>query len=91
MAVRNYAEHLDAWVMMEELGFEGIGFNEPHTSPYGLMTSPNVMAAAASQSTHRVKLLIYGNLLPIHNPLRLAEELSMLDCLSNGRQRLRGR
>jgi alkanesulfonate monooxygenase SsuD/methylene tetrahydromethanopterin reductase-like flavin-dependent oxidoreductase (luciferase family) len=83
--VRNYAEHLDAWVLMEELGFDGIGFNEHHTSPYGLMTSPNLMAAAASQRTHRMKLLIYGNLLPIHNPLRLAEELSMLDCLSNGR------
>jgi alkanesulfonate monooxygenase SsuD/methylene tetrahydromethanopterin reductase-like flavin-dependent oxidoreductase (luciferase family) len=85
MAVRNYAEHLDAWVLMEELGFDGIGFNEHHTSPYGLMTSPNLMAAAASQRTHRMKLLLYGNLLPIHNPLRLAEELSMLDCLSNGR------
>ena len=85
MAVRNYAEHLDAWVQMEELGFDGIGFNEHHTSPYGLMTSPNLMAAASSQRTHRMKLLIYGNLLPIHNPLRLAEELSMLDCLSNGR------
>jgi alkanesulfonate monooxygenase SsuD/methylene tetrahydromethanopterin reductase-like flavin-dependent oxidoreductase (luciferase family) len=32
-----------------------------------------------------MKMLIYGNLLPIHEPLRLAEELSMLDCLSNGR------
>jgi alkanesulfonate monooxygenase SsuD/methylene tetrahydromethanopterin reductase-like flavin-dependent oxidoreductase (luciferase family) len=85
MAVRNYNEHLDAWVLMEELGFDGIGFNEHHTSPYGLMTSPNIMAAAASQRTQRMKLLIYGNLLPIHNPLRLAEELSMLDCLSNGR------
>jgi alkanesulfonate monooxygenase SsuD/methylene tetrahydromethanopterin reductase-like flavin-dependent oxidoreductase (luciferase family) len=85
MAVRNYHEHLDAWALMEELGFDGIGFNEHHTSPYGLMTSPNLMAAAASQRTHRMKLLIYGNLLPIHNPLRLAEELSMLDCLSNGR------
>jgi alkanesulfonate monooxygenase SsuD/methylene tetrahydromethanopterin reductase-like flavin-dependent oxidoreductase (luciferase family) len=85
MAVRNYDEHLDAWVLMEELGFDGIGFNEHHTSPYGLMTSPNIMAAAASQRTQRMKLLIYGNLLPIHNPLRLAEELSMLDCLSNGR------
>ncbi|RPJ37280.1 MAG: LLM class flavin-dependent oxidoreductase [Planctomycetaceae bacterium] len=85
MAVQNYREHLDAWALMEELGFDGIGFNEHHTSPYGLMTSPNLMAAAASQRTHRMKLLIYGNLLPIHNPLRLAEELSMLDCLSNGR------
>ena len=43
------------------------------------------MAASAAQRTKRVKLLIYGNLLPLHEPLRLAEELAMLDCLSNGR------
>src|ERR671918_1905616 len=85
MAVRNYAQHLDAWALMEELGFDGIGFNEHHTSPYGLMTSPNLMAAAASQRLRRMKILIYGNLLPIHEPLRLAEELAMLDCLSEGR------
>jgi alkanesulfonate monooxygenase SsuD/methylene tetrahydromethanopterin reductase-like flavin-dependent oxidoreductase (luciferase family) len=85
LAVRNYREHLDAWALMEELGFDGIGFNEHHTSPYGLMTSPNIMAAAASQRLTRMKILIYGNLLPIHEPLRLAEELAMLDCLSGGR------
>ena len=83
--MQNYRDHLDAWVRMEALGFDGIGFNEHHTSPYGLMTSPNLMAAAVSQRTQRMKLLIYGNLLPIHDPLRLAEELAMLDCLSNGR------
>jgi alkanesulfonate monooxygenase SsuD/methylene tetrahydromethanopterin reductase-like flavin-dependent oxidoreductase (luciferase family) len=49
------------------------------------MNSPNLMAASAAQRTKRVKLLIYGNLLPLHEPLRLAEELAMLDCLSNGR------
>jgi alkanesulfonate monooxygenase SsuD/methylene tetrahydromethanopterin reductase-like flavin-dependent oxidoreductase (luciferase family) len=85
LAVSNYREHLDAWALMEELGFDGIGFNEHHTSPYGLMTSPNVMAAAASQRLSRMKILIYGNLLPIHEPLRLAEELAMLDCLTGGR------
>jgi alkanesulfonate monooxygenase SsuD/methylene tetrahydromethanopterin reductase-like flavin-dependent oxidoreductase (luciferase family) len=85
LAVETYREHLDAWALMEELGFEGIGFNEHHTSPYGLMTSPNIMAAAASQRLRRMKILIYGNLLPIHEPLRLAEELSMLDCLTGGR------
>jgi alkanesulfonate monooxygenase SsuD/methylene tetrahydromethanopterin reductase-like flavin-dependent oxidoreductase (luciferase family) len=85
VAVRNYREHLDAWALMEELGFDGIGFNEHHTSPYGLMTSPNIMAAAASQRLSRMKILIYGNLLPIHEPLRLAEELAMLDCLTGGR------
>src|SRR5260370_5301241 len=43
------------------------------------------MAAAAAQRTKNLKLLIYGNLLPLHEPLRLAEELARLDCLSNGR------
>jgi alkanesulfonate monooxygenase SsuD/methylene tetrahydromethanopterin reductase-like flavin-dependent oxidoreductase (luciferase family) len=85
LAVENYRQHLDAWALMEELGFDGIGFNEHHTSPYGLMTSPNIMAAAASQRLRRMKILIYGNLLPIHDPLRLAEELAMLDCLTGGR------
>jgi len=49
------------------------------------MPSPNLMAAAASQITNRMKLLIYGNSLPVHEPLRLAEELAMLDCLTDGR------
>jgi alkanesulfonate monooxygenase SsuD/methylene tetrahydromethanopterin reductase-like flavin-dependent oxidoreductase (luciferase family) len=49
------------------------------------MNSPNLMAASAAQRTKDLKLLIYGNLLPLHEPLRLAEELAMIDCLSNGR------
>ncbi len=85
VAVRTYAEHLDAWELIDQLGYDGLGFNEHHCSPYGLMNSPNLMAASAAQRTSRVKLLIYGNLLPLHEPLRLAEELAMLDCLSNGR------
>ncbi len=85
VAVRTYAEHLEAWELMDRLGYDGVGFNEHHTSPYGLMNSPNLLAAAAAQRTKRIKLLIYGNLLPLHEPLRLAEELAMLDCMSNGR------
>ena len=49
------------------------------------MNSPNLLAASIAQRTKNVKLLIYGNLLPLHEPLRLAEELAMLDCLSQGR------
>jgi alkanesulfonate monooxygenase SsuD/methylene tetrahydromethanopterin reductase-like flavin-dependent oxidoreductase (luciferase family) len=85
VAVRTYEEHLTAWEAMDRIGYDGVGFNEHHTSPYGLMNSPNLMAASAAQRTQRLKLLIYGNLLPLHDPLRLAEELAMLDCLSNGR------
>ena len=85
VAAKTYEEHLQAWTLMDDLGYDGIGFNEHHTSPYGLMNSPNLMVAAAAQRTKRLKLLVYGNLLPIHDPLRLAEELAMVDCLSEGR------
>ena len=84
-AVRTYEEHLDAWELLDKLGYDGVGFNEHHCSPYGLMNSPNLMAASAAQRTKNLKLLIYGNLLPVHQPLRLAEELAMIDCLSKGR------
>jgi len=85
VAMRTYEEHLEAWELMDGLGYYGVGFNEHHTSPYGLMNSPNLMAAAAAQRTKNLKLLIYGNVLPVHEPLRLAEELAMLDNLSKGR------
>src|SRR2546430_16638437 len=67
MAVRNYAEHLDAWVQMEELGFDGIGFNEHHTSPYGLMNSPNLLAPPASHPSNPRTLLLHGHLFPTPN------------------------
>src|SRR5262249_39876081 len=85
VAVRTYREHLDAWVELERMGFDGVAFNEHHVTPYGLMNSPNLLAASIAQRTRKLKLLMYGNLLPIHDPLRLAEEIAMLDCLSNGR------
>ncbi|HEX3953014.1 MAG TPA: LLM class flavin-dependent oxidoreductase [Stellaceae bacterium] len=84
-AMRTYEEHLDAWEALDRFGYDGVGFNEHHCSPYGLMNSPNLMASAAAQRTKNLKLVIYGNLLPLHEPLRLAEELAMLDCLSKGR------
>ena len=83
--VRTYEEHLAGWEAMERAGFDGVGFNEHHGTPYGTMNSPNLIAAALSQRTKRMKILILGNLLPIHEPLRLAEEIAMLDNLTNGR------
>ena len=85
IAARTYYEHLEVWREMDELGFDGIGLNEHHTTPHGLMNSPNIMAAVAAQHTKNLKFLILGNLLPLHNPLRIAEELAMADVLSHGR------
>src|SRR4029453_8212932 len=60
--------------------------NEHHQNIYGLMPSPNLIAAALAQKTRRGKIVILGNLLPLHlNPLRMAEEYAMLDNMSDGR------
>lgn len=85
IAAITYEQHLQAWEEMDRLGFDGVGLNEHHTTPHGMMNSPNMMAAAAAQRTKKLKFLILGNILPIHNPLRIAEELAMADCLSRGR------
>jgi alkanesulfonate monooxygenase SsuD/methylene tetrahydromethanopterin reductase-like flavin-dependent oxidoreductase (luciferase family) len=85
VAARTYEEHLRCWEEMDRLGFDGVGLNEHHTTPHGLMNSPNMMAAVAAQRTKRLKFLLLGNLVPLHNPLRIAEELAMADTLSGGR------
>ena len=83
--IATYQEHIDAWAEMERVGFDGVSINEHHGTPYGMMNSPNLMAAALSQRTKRMKILILGNLLPVHEPLRLAEEIAMLDNMTGGR------
>jgi alkanesulfonate monooxygenase SsuD/methylene tetrahydromethanopterin reductase-like flavin-dependent oxidoreductase (luciferase family) len=85
IAARTYEQHLKVWEEMDRLGYDGVGLNEHHTTPHGLMNSPTVMAAAAAQRTKRLKFFILGNLLPLHNPLTIAEELAMVDCMSRGR------
>jgi alkanesulfonate monooxygenase SsuD/methylene tetrahydromethanopterin reductase-like flavin-dependent oxidoreductase (luciferase family) len=72
--------------MYEEYGFDAICMNEHHAKPYGLMPSPNLMAAALIQRTRRITIGILGNLPALHgHPVRLAEEVAMLDCMSGGR------
>ena len=85
VAARSFNEHLDIWEEMDRLGFAGVGLNEHHTTPHGLMNSPNMMAALGAQRTKNLKFLILGELLPLHNPLRIAEEIAMVDCISRGR------
>jgi len=82
----NYNEHLEEMIYCEELGFDGVVFNEHHYSAYGTMPSPNLIAAALSQKTKRIKIGVLGNILPLRNhPVRVAEEYAMIDCLSGGR------
>ena len=81
-----YQEYINTLAFAEEVGFDGVCVNEHHQNAYGLMPSPNLIAAALTQRTQRIKLAVIGNALPLyHPPLRVAEEFAMLDVLSGGR------
>ena len=77
-----YAEHLEQMAMYETYGFDAICMNEHHAKPYGLMPSPNLIAAALTQRTRHIKIGILGNLPALHgHPVRRAEEIARLDVM----------
>ena len=81
-----YNVYLDELEYAEECGFDGIGVNEHHANGYGLMPSPNLIAAALARRTSKSALVVLGNSIALYNPpLRVAEEFAMLDVISGGR------
>ena len=83
--IQLYRDYIDNKVYAEECGFDWIGCNEHHMSPYGLMPNPNLIAAAVVERTQKAGILQSGNIVPLTNPLRVAEEYAMLDVQSGGR------
>jgi len=69
----------------EELGFDWVSLSEHHYAPAMLTPNPLVLAGALSQALSHAKIALLGPLLPLNNPVRVAEEIAMLDCLSDGR------
>jgi alkanesulfonate monooxygenase SsuD/methylene tetrahydromethanopterin reductase-like flavin-dependent oxidoreductase (luciferase family) len=81
-----YNENLDELELADQLGFDGICVNEHHQNAYGLMPSPNLMAAALTRRTQNAGIVVLGNSIALYNPpIRVAEELAMLDVMSGGR------
>jgi alkanesulfonate monooxygenase SsuD/methylene tetrahydromethanopterin reductase-like flavin-dependent oxidoreductase (luciferase family) len=81
-----YNDYLDQLEFAERAGFDGICVNEHHQNGYGLMPSPNLMAAALARRTSKAKLVVLGNSVALYDPpIRVAEEMAMLDVLSGGR------
>jgi alkanesulfonate monooxygenase SsuD/methylene tetrahydromethanopterin reductase-like flavin-dependent oxidoreductase (luciferase family) len=66
-------------------GFGSVWIAEHHLSPFGLVGSPSVYAAAVAQRTRRLRIGYAVAVLPLHHPLRLAEEISWVSHLSQGR------
>jgi alkanesulfonate monooxygenase SsuD/methylene tetrahydromethanopterin reductase-like flavin-dependent oxidoreductase (luciferase family) len=81
-----YHRYLDELELGEKLGFDGICVNEHHQTAYGLMPAPNIIAASLVRRTSHVKIALLGNAVPLRDhPLRIAEEVAMLDVISGGR------
>ena len=60
--------------------------NEHHQNGYGIMPSPNIIAAGLARRTKDAAVVVLGNSIALYNPpIRVAEEFAMLDCISGGR------
>ena len=81
-----YNRYHDEYQVADESGFDGIMINEHHTAPFCMQASITITGAVLAKITRNVKILMLGAPLPVvDNPLRLAEELAMIDCISRGR------
>jgi alkanesulfonate monooxygenase SsuD/methylene tetrahydromethanopterin reductase-like flavin-dependent oxidoreductase (luciferase family) len=72
----------------DEAGFDFAWFAEHHFTNYSLSVSPLMMAAHCAALTRRIKLGPLVVVLPLHNPLRAAQEVALLDQMSGGRAAL---
>jgi alkanesulfonate monooxygenase SsuD/methylene tetrahydromethanopterin reductase-like flavin-dependent oxidoreductase (luciferase family) len=80
-----YEDRLKIAEAYDRAGFYAYHLAEHHSTPLGMAPSPNVFLAALAQRTRRLRFgpLIFA--LPLHHPLRLIEEICMLDQMSGGR------
>lgn len=85
VAGRLYNRYLDEYVLADELGYD-LMVNEHHSTATCMVPSVNLMLGILARQTRRARLIALG--VPIANrpdPLRIAEELSMVDVISGGR------
>jgi alkanesulfonate monooxygenase SsuD/methylene tetrahydromethanopterin reductase-like flavin-dependent oxidoreductase (luciferase family) len=81
-----YNTYMDLLEYADTLGFDGVGVNEHHQNGYGIMPSPNIIAAGLARRTKDAAIVVLGNSIALYNPpVRVAEEFAMLDCISGGR------
>jgi alkanesulfonate monooxygenase SsuD/methylene tetrahydromethanopterin reductase-like flavin-dependent oxidoreductase (luciferase family) len=80
-----YEARLQLIEAYEQAGFYAYHVAEHHSTPIGMAPSPSVFLAAVAQRTQRIRFgpMVYA--LPLHHPLRLVEEICMVDQLSGGR------
>ena len=83
-----FAERLKLAELFDRCGFHGYHLAEHHGTPIGTAASPGIFLAALAQRTSKLRFGPMVYLLPFYHPLRLIEEVCMLDQISGGRLEL---
>ena len=85
---QHYENRLRLTEVYDREGFHAYQIAEHHSTPLGIAGSPSVFLSAVAQRTKRLRIGTLVYTLPLVNPLRLLEEVCMLDQMSNGRLEL---
>lgn len=83
-----YRAALDMSAWADKLGFNAIGLGEHHATADGYLPSPLALCAAIAARTEQVTIRPNVLLAPLYEPVKLAEDLSVIQLLSNGRLQL---
>jgi alkanesulfonate monooxygenase SsuD/methylene tetrahydromethanopterin reductase-like flavin-dependent oxidoreductase (luciferase family) len=85
---RHYENRLKIVEAYDHAGFFAYHIAEHHSTPLGFAPSPGIFLSAVAQRTNRLRFGPMVYLLPFYHPIRLIEEICMIDQLSNGRLEL---
>lgn len=80
-----YREAMEQIVLADELGFHSVWLAEHHFSNYGVLPSLSTFGAAIAARTESIRIGTAVLVLPFGHPVRMAEEMAMLDVISDGR------
>ena len=80
-----YKNTLEQVKLAEEVKFDSAWISEHHFLDDGYCPSPAVIASAMAAVTSRIKIGSAGIILPLHNPIRVAEDTALVDNISDGR------
>ncbi len=81
-----YQDTIAQCQLADELGFDSAWLAELHFNPrFSVMPAPLLVASAIAQTTSKIRIGTAVHLMPLHHPIRLAEEAAALDVLSGGR------
>src|SRR5260221_3486513 len=80
-----YARAIERFEIMDREGYDAVWLAEHHFSSFSVCPSVHMMGVMAAARTKRLRIGTAVSLAPFYNPLRLAEEVALLDVLSGGR------